>query len=497
MILKIVNPTKMRVFWSNDEEHSRLVKALTYKNTSVAYQIKMTKQMAYKYGEIWAANRVAELEGDLNETLLYQDEEGYYTRPGLVRYLEQRFQCKAENLIEYPEFRLIPWSKTPENEPYPYQLTGRDRLIQIKHGHIECATGTGKSYIIELLVKEAGLPTVISTPSKSIARQLYEELTLHFGKAKVGLFGDGKDEVGKHILVAIGKSLSLVKEPEDITAFQKYQVFISDESHTLPADQFDYYSNVVLGHCPYRWFVSGTQERSDGTDLKLLSIIGPQVLNYSIQQAISDGYLAKLSFLVFNVQSLSNYQSNNLVRMNQAHLYENERIAQVIALLTAQAVEANMPVLILIDEHVQEKLLQAYMKVDYVYASGKTKTHEICRDFNDGKIMCVVGNSAVSTGTNFRPVRLTINWQANKAAVKVKQGPIGRSTRIDKKTGKTDCKVVDFRIMNVDTLRRHANERIKYYSEIVQSYDPPEEVLFADFEAFFEQINTLRQSDGL
>jgi len=481
MQLRIETPIKMRVIPSDTAELERLRDLLTYDNKSVAYQIKMAKQMAYRYGAAWAANRVMELEQELTHSLLFTDEAGYYTRPGLVKYIQNRFlDCKIDNLVEYPEFKLIPWSRQPENTPYPYQETAVERLIEAKHAHIECATGTGKSFIIELLVKGSGLPTIISTPSKSIARQLYEELHLHFGKSKVGLFGDGKDEVGKHILVAIGKSLSLVKEPERIQEFKKYVCFISDESHTLPAEQFDYYSHEVLGHCPYRWFLSGTQERSDGSELRLLSIIGPQVFHYSIQQGIRDGFLAKLQFLVLNVTSQVQYESKNLVRMNQEHLYKNTQIAQVIGSLAKEAVLNNMPVLILIDEHIQEELLQTYLGVDYVYASGNTKVHQICKDFNDGKIMCVVGNSAVSTGTNFKPVRLTIIWQANKSGVKVKQGPIGRSTRIDKKTGKTDCKVVDFKISNVDTLRRHANERIKYYQEIVESYDPPEQIQYID-----------------
>ncbi len=489
MKLIIENPVKLRITDASPEEINRLRTALTYTNSSVAYQIKMTKQMAHRYGEAWAGARVQELETDLKTVLLLSDENGYYTRTGLIKYIQNRFLgTEVENQIDYPEFKSIPWAKVPENEPYEYQLEAVKRLINAKHGHIECATGTGKSFILELLAKSTGLPTIISTPSKSIARQLYEEMQFHFGKNKVGLFGDGKDEIGKHILICIGKSLSLVKEPEEIKKFKKYQVFMSDESHTLPAEQFDYYANEVLGHCPYRWFLSGTQERSDGADLKLLSIIGPQVFNYTIQQAIEQGYLAKLSFLMFNVQSMSSYYSQNLVKMNQEHLYKNEQIAQVISYMAKEAVEANMPTLILIDEHVQEEVLRAYMKIDFVYASGKTKVHEICKDFNEGKIMCIVGNSAVSTGTNFKPVRLTINWQANKSAVKVKQGPIGRSTRIDKRTGKKECKVVDFRIMNVDTLKRHANERIKYYSEIVESYSPAESVQYADLQDLFESM---------
>lgn len=473
MILTLETPTKLRIEFDSEEEFTKAKQALTYTNTSVAYQIKMTKENKYKYGEDWAANRVAQLEVDLKPCLLLSDDKGYFVRPGLIRYLENRFQCKFINNVEYPEFRAIPWHTEPKKlfddpdfKPHKAQEIALTRFLENPHAHIEHATGSGKSYTAELLVKHTGLPTVISTPSKAIARQMYEECISLFGKSRVGLFGDNKRELGKHILIAIGKSLSLVNDPKEIEGFKKYKVLISDESHTLPTVQFEKFCHDVLGHCPYRWFISATQERSDGADLKLLSIIGPQIHSYPIEEAISDGVLAKLSFLIFKLNSSSYYNTNNLVKMNQEHLYKNERIASMIADLALEAYKNNMPVLILIDEHIQEKILKAHMKIDYVYASGKSKTTTICKDFNAGRLMCVVGNSAVSTGTNFKPVRLTINWQANKATVKVKQGPIGRSTRIDKRTGKTECKVVDFLLMNVKPLKSHTNSRILIYNEV-------------------------------
>jgi superfamily II DNA or RNA helicase len=468
VIYQIATPVKMYIIFERDEisQLSEIKKALTYTNQSIAYQIKKTKESGYMYGEDWAANKVMELEQQLTETLLWEDEGGLYTRPGLLRYLNNRFEGKVENLVVVPDFKLVPWHKAPQYDLYPWQSEAVARLLGTNHGHIEAATGSGKSSVIFQICKETGLPTVISTPSASIARQLYEEAKYLFGKQKVGLFGDGKRELGKHILISVSKSLSLVEDPEEVETLKKYQVLLADESHLIPADQADKYCNGVLGHCTYRWFLSATQTRTDGKDLKLLSNIGPQVYNYSIDQATTDGVLAKLSFLVFNVKSDSRYDSRNMVKMNQEHIYRNMKIANIIADLSKQAIENNMPTLILIDEHNQEEILRNCMKVDFTYACGGSDTQQICQDFNDGKILCVVGTSAVSTGTNFKPVKLTINWQAGKSEIKVKQGPIGRSTRTDKRTCKTECKVVDFRIVNVPTLKRHTDCRVGFYKEV-------------------------------
>ena len=253
---------------------------------------------------------------------------------------------------------------------------------------------------------------------------------------------------------------------EQIEEFKKYQVLISDESHTLPAAQFEYFCHTVVGHCPYRWFLSATQERNDGKDLLLEGIIGHRVYEMTIQEGIAKGYLAKLSTLVFDVESTSTVATPNSVQMNQAHVYDNQQIVKIIQSLVSNAMDNKMPVLILIDEHDQEKLLKEALGNIYEYARGGSDTNKICQNFNDGKIFCVVGTSAVSTGTNFKPVQLTISWQGAKAGTKVKQGAIGRSTRMDKESGKTSCRIVDFRVKNVPMMARHATARIKYYKDV-------------------------------
>jgi superfamily II DNA or RNA helicase len=221
-----------------------------------------------------------------------------------------------------------------------------------------------------------------------------------------------------------------------------------------------------LGHCAYRWFLSATQERNDGKDLLLEGLIGPRVYEMSIQQGIEEGHLAKLSTLIIEVESGDSYASSNALLMKQKHFYKNDQILLMIEKLVKDAMNKKMPVIILIDEHEQEKLLKNKLGNIYEYACGGSDTEKICKDFNAGKVMCVVGTSAVSTGTNFKPVQLTINWQGSKAGTRVKQGPIGRSTRLDAASGKVSCKIVDFKVKNIPMMTRHANARIKYYKDV-------------------------------
>lgn len=466
MKLEIVSPIQMLIHNASASDLQKLNKILTFKNKSVEYQIKRLRQS--NYSPMWVAERLSTLEQELYTTLLWQDSATglYYTRPGLLSHIKQRFlDCEVVNRVQYPEPARLAWEEIPPYEPHKAQSKAVELMLANPHSHIEFATGTGKSFIAMLLIKSMGLPTIVTTPSISIARQLYNTAVKLFGRKKVGLLGDGKKEIGSFILIAVGKSVGMIKEPDLIKEFSKYQVFISDESHTLPAKTFEYFCHNVLGHCPYRWFLSGTQQRTAGDDLLLHSIIGPKVYSYSIQQAIEDGILARLSFVMVDVRSKSVYNDpNNVVKMNQEHFYSNESIVRFIATLARTSVEQNKPVLILVDEHSQEELLRKHLTVEYVYACAGADIEKIVNDFNAGKIMCVVGTSAVSVGTDFKSVEVTINWQANRSPIKIKQGAIGRSTRVTE--SKKACVVVDFRVINVPLLKLHADTRLKYYADV-------------------------------
>ena len=352
MRLKLETPVKLRIMDHNDGDIVKLQGILKYKDSTIEQTMRQLQKNPFyyrRYGEPWVNTRLDELRKELYKTLLFQDEQGYFTLPGLREKIEGGYgHVHFTNEVTYPEFKLIPWKKKPPYEPLPYQEEAIAKFLANSHSHVEIATGLGKTFVAILLAKLTGLPTIISTPSANIAKQIHTECTEYFGKQVVGLFGAGRKDIGKHILVCVGKSLSMV-EGEQIEEFKKYQVLISDESHTLPAAQFEYFCHTVVGHCPYRWFMSATQERNDGKDLLLEGIIGHRVYEMTIQEGIAKGYLAKLSTLVFDVESTSTVATPNSVQMNQAHVYDNQQIVKIIQSLVSNAMDNKMPVLILID----------------------------------------------------------------------------------------------------------------------------------------------------
>jgi superfamily II DNA or RNA helicase len=470
MKLILENPAKLRILDLSYSDKTTLVRMLTYTDKTVEDEIKRLKFNPWflnRYGEAAFAEEMERLKAGLKKCILLEDEDGYYTLSGLKDKIMGFFPtAEFENMVSYPEFKLIPWQKQPTFAPKDYQQKGVDLLIANPHSNIEFATGVGKAHIGVMLIKSTGLPTILSTPSIGLSKSAYKDLCEYFGKKNVGMFGGGKKELGKHILVCVNKSLSMV-HPDDFHKFSKYQVFISDESHTTPSNTNEYFITGLLKHVPYRWFMSATQERGDGRDIILDGVIGKTVMTYSIRQAIDEGHLAKLSTMVFDVNSDSNYYSqSNRVKMNQEHVYNNKNILDIISSVVPDALSNGIQTLILVDEHAQEELLRSKMGGQYVYARSGSDTDQICRDFNDSKIMCVVGTKAISTGTNFKKNQLTVNWTSGSGSTKTKQGAIGRSTRLDEESGKTECRIMDFRVVNKPSLKRQADARIRQYKNV-------------------------------
>jgi superfamily II DNA or RNA helicase len=468
--LILETPTKLRVLDATEDELHSARSFLTYRDKTIEMEIKRLKSnpyMANRFGRDYVEDKMEELKQQLNKTLLFEDFNGYYTYPGLANPLKELFRCSFENRVEYPEFKLIPWLNKPVHEMYYYQKDSVDVLIKNPHANVELPTGSGKSRVILELAKKSGLKVLVVTPSLSINEQLHDDFTEALGKKNVGMFGGSKKKLDRKITIATAQSLARIElDSETHELLKKVDVLIFDECHLTAAKTFEYVCVQLLEKTPYRWFVSATPSRGDGKDKILQGVIGETVYHKEIQELQEEGYLAKINTMIFDVESPSTYIDSNHVKLNQRHVYQNTQIADTVAALVNQATSAGLPTLVLLDEHSQEELLKNRLKVDYAYARSGSDVSKIVEDFNNGKILCVVGTSAVSTGTNFLCVRLTVSWQANRAKNKTKQGAIGRSTRIHKSSGKTECKLVDFRITNIPLLKRHADERISYYKEV-------------------------------
>ena len=230
--MKIVlsSPTRAYISQYSDEELVSLREQLTYKDLGVAHELKRISKNHYfrsSNPEKWELT-CKMLKEQVYQTLVFEEDGLLYIRPGSIPYLEGNFEI--DNQIKYPKPKKLAWYHPLPFSLYDYQKDSVNRLLEAKHGNVNICTGGGKTAIILQICRELGVQTTIVTPSSSIFNEILEKAEYHFGKGKVGAYGDGKKRFGKLITVATSKSLAMLEpNSEEYKFFEKTQSFLGDE----------------------------------------------------------------------------------------------------------------------------------------------------------------------------------------------------------------------------------------------------------------------------
>lgn len=492
----LIRPTVARLVGYEDREGA-LREALSYVDGRADYELSRHKAnrrwFINRHGQDAYKTRLEALQSERNKCLLFRDGEGFYTHSGLAERIATLFNddITIDAGLQYRPCGTLPWANKPKHLMRSYQAEAKDLLLHHRHAGVEHCTGAGKSRTILEVVKVLGLQTVVMAPSKSIAGQLYKDFVNAFGTRYIGMYGDGKKQLGKRVTIAIGASLTRVEpDTEEWEFFSKTQVLCGDESHQLPAATLEKVCFGVLAAAPYRFFFSATQLRNDGLDKLLEGITGPIVHRLSVEDCVAMGHLARPRFTMISVKSNSGVNTKDANEMTRAHLYYNQRVNRIAADFANRMVELlKRPTVILIDEVEQFKHLQPHLKAAYAFAHGplgenkakvpkeywESDVDKLVDDFNLGKIPILIGTSCIATGTDLRVTEAIIYLQGGKSEIQAKQG-VGRGTRGGTagsvvnpwtNTIKTDCIVLDFDVTNVETTHRHANERRDIYRSVM------------------------------
>ena len=443
----------------------------------------ITKNSRYELDE-----KVKELASQKFKCLLFRDAKGYYTYSGLATSISQKTGLKVVREFELPKREVIYWNSPPEHEPRWYQSKSVELLAppdgSRSHGAVELFTGAGKSLTMALLLKEIGLPAVIMAPTLSIANQLLADFKKWFGPTKVGQFFDSKKQADRFFVVAVSDSLVGIEEnTEDYDLISNKKIIVIDESHLVAAETLAKIAVGLLKNIPYRYSFSGTQLRPDGLGLLLDAIIGDVVLEMDVRQGIEGGFISPYKAFMWEITSDSKLEVDDPIKNTRIHLRYNQRINNHAVKLAKHAVSKGRRVLILIAEVEQFKYLMKAgildgLSVGFAHGGGlkkeqkeelpkqfhKSDPMQLVEDFDNGKFQVLVGTSCISVGTDLRSVSCIINLVGLTSEIQVRQGVIGRGTRLF--PGKTDNIINDYCVTNVDKQLTHAKKRIKIFNSV-------------------------------
>lgn len=483
--MKLMTPTKL--YLPNDNQAVK--KFLTFQDRSVMYQIRKVKaniKWQQHHPETFY-ERLKELQTQKTRTLLFYDDEGQpWTYSGLWRDLQMRFQWSVQNVCsnQYPApYSLnIAWQNPPPPMRY-YQQMAVEALLQARHGCVELPVASGKTLVLLNLSKALPVKTLIVVHSVALATQLYKAYVSAFGQRWVGLYGNKKTEYNKLFTVATAQSLTrLQPHQKAYEELSKSTVLCWDECHVTPATTFETVCLGLAKDIPYRFFVSATPLRTDGSDLVLRGIIGPVVYKKTYRELVQDGYISPIVFKHFNVPSVSGKAHvNDANKETQIHLYYNSVVHQIAADVANKTIKfTNRQVLILIEEFKQFLLLRNYLNVPYEFVHGNVtpKVKEvlppeywhcdipkIVEKFNNGEIRLLIGTTVIGVGIDLKPVECLIYLQGDASEIKVRQA-LGRGARLV--GNKTDCWVVDFNVIGSPILERHFKLRKDIYERLIQ-----------------------------
>lgn len=463
---------------------------LTFNDKSVAYQISKLKQnFRFSKGDPEKfKERMEQLKVEQNKCLLFYDVEGNpWTYSGLWKDLQNRFKWELEVVGTADQKRIpVPYKEIPP-EMREYQKEAVQTIISSDLGGVnQCAielpTGSGKTNCLVNLIKHYGVKTLIVAPFSNITGQLCKDLEKYFGTKYVGQYGDGKKKTDKMFTVATAQAITrVVRGSKEWNDLVQCKMIIFDESHFVATETFKSIClEGVAEHYPYRFFLSATQTRTDGSELLLRGVTGPVVYRKSFKD-LAGTFLKTVNVKFFNVPAGSPPQ-NDPKRETRNQLYNNPHVAKMAATLAEKAwLAAGRQTVILIEEYEQFVLLKNYLgSVPYGFAHGtvsalakdvlpeaywKCDVDSIVKRFNDGSLPILIGTTAVATGVDIRPTGCLIYLQGGISEIKVKQG-VGRGTR---PVAHPDLWVVDFNVQGSPTMERHARARAEVYSTLTDS----------------------------
>lgn len=462
------------LFGFPEEATKALAELLTYENEDVQFEIiqcfrmidsakrRQNKKMEYafrrKLEELKKQQIVCWLRDDQFPTGHLDLVKEGAKELGLDFDVEDRRQLPTEHHI----FR---WRVKPP-EPRYYQREMIDLAKQHTRGVLEAAVGSGKSLVLQYLIKELGTTALVIVPSSALFEQIGRGLEEAFGAGVVDRLSTDKIKKGKKLgpirLATIQTLASLNKQGLVAGALADVGLVVVDEIHHAGSES---YTRLLphLDHVYYRVGLTGTFLRNDSKTLDMWGFLSNRLYFYPAQKAIGDGYLTPVEFVI---ESLPGKASRDYQREYGNHFCGGPALLEAI-LRRLNGIPKDEQVLILVDRKEKAgKIIHEYLEAhgyENTYISGDDKRAEIIdaiERFNAKDVRILIGSTVIGEGVDVHSTQRLILATGGKSVVKIVQA-IGRCVRLS--PGKTRSFVYDFMFQDTNFLLKHTMKRIEIY----------------------------------
>ena len=184
-------------------------------------------------------------------------------------------------------------------------ITALDKQV----GVINIPTGTGKTLIINLIMKAVDIETknsvkhLVISSGLTLLSQLHKEISSFQGE-DAGFIGGSKWEPKRITIASIDTLFSVMKNEskngvrknELMELLNNSKTLFLDEAHHSPAKTFK--EVVYKSKAPIRIGTTATYKRSSGDNMTLTSVTGNVIYKKSISRMIDKGWLAKPTIIL-------------------------------------------------------------------------------------------------------------------------------------------------------------------------------------------------------
>lgn len=377
----------------------------------------------------------------------------------------------------------LPWNNKPFDPRY-YQAEMIKLGLETGRGVFESAVGTGKTLIMEYLIKEISVVSLIVVPSKGLKSQVFNELEDVFGSKLVQKIEGPQVRKGgklKPIRVVTIQTVAALQKSGDLhLLIDDVEAMFVDEIHHAGSAS---YTNILpyIDHIYWRFGFTGTFMRNDSKSLDLWGFLSNKLYSYPAWKAIEDGFLTPIDVITYNFDGVMknkypaeydlNYCASTKMKNGTLKIRpEAEILRGVVGIVNS--IDSNDQILILVNRKdkagaIFHDMLKA-QGIENTYISGDDDSETITqaiRDFNDKKIKILIGSSVVGEGIDVRSTDHLIMCQGGKSEIVIVQA-VGRLVRLFE--GKVKGYVHDFNFQNTKYMKKHYDQRIDIYERNFQ-----------------------------
>jgi len=364
--------------------------------------------------------------------------------------------------------------------PRDYQYDAITHAIEHKRCLLLSPTGSGKSFIIYLILRwymaASSEKILIVVPTTGLVEQMYKDFKDYGFDSENNCHKiySGKDkETDKQIIISTWQSIN--KLPN--VWFEKFGCVFGDECHGFKAKSLSSIMNKAI-NAEYRFGTTGTLDGTQTNEMVLEGLFGPVERVTTTKELQDEETLAKLNIKVllldYEEETRKSFE-NKTYQEEIDFIVSHEGRNRLISNLACDLKGNTLVLFNLVDKH--GKVLQELIKnkIDknrrLFYVSGETKTsdRETIRGIVEKQTNSIVLASlgTFSTGINIRNLHNIIFASPSKSQIRVLQS-IGRGLRMSD-DGRTTVlyDIADdlhYKTRKNFTLQ-HSAERIKIYTK--------------------------------